>query len=564
MRDRKRRLFVIAVVLVLGWAAGAGAQSKGLKVISADNMKFHMQFLAAKEFQGRNTPSAELDIASKYIALVAQQIGLKPLLPNGSYYQEVPVEVTSISPAKSYLRVVGGTGERKFNFPQGFTTTTRTGGSWSVAGDIVFLGSEQKAEDFEGIDFRGKIAVVLDVPPPPAPADAAARPAGAPPQGMAGQAARTRLLREKGALGLVTVISRVREDNLTKKGLAFDITERTRFLDVDSANPAPLAAPQAAGAQQMSAAPAAPQAAFYAAEVRHETGAAILGVSLNELGQMFDTLAQQKPVPPKAISGLSLEVAVFLNVRTTKTLNVVAYLPGSDAKLKEEYVTISSHHDHLPMREGRILPGADDNTSGCVAMFEIAKALMIERPRRSVIFVWNTAEEKGLVGSYYFVQHCPVPVEKISANLNLDMVSRNDPDSLYIIGSNKLSTEFDKSIKDMNARTVGLKLDYKYEDPGEPSRFFFRSDQYPYIRYGIPGVWLFSGTTPDYHQETDLEERIDYKKMEKVTKLAYAVAIDIGNKPALCKLDVNPEITTRGKHNMKIVWQRPPQPQTKR
>ena len=564
MRDRKGRALFVAVVLVLGWAAVAGAQSKGLKAISVENMKFHMQFLAAKEFQGRNTPSVELDIASKYIALVAQQIGLKPLLPNGSYYQEVPVEVTSISPAKSSLRVVSGADERKFYFPQGFTTTTRTGGSWSVAADIVFLGSGQKTEDFEGIDLRGKIAVALDVPPPPPPADAAAKPAGTPFQGMAGQAARTRLLREKGALGLVTVISRAREENLTKKGLAFDITERTRFLDVDTANPAPLAVPPAAGAQQTPAAPATPQAAFYTAEVRHEAGAAILGVSLNELGQMFDALAQQKPVPPKAIAGVSVEVAVFLNVRTAKTLNVVAYLPGRDAKLKEEYVTISSHHDHLPMREGRVFPGADDNDSGCVAMFEIAKALMIERPKRSVIFIWNTAEEKGLVGSYYFVQHCPVPVEKISANLNLDMVSRNDPNSLFIVGSNKLSTEFDKSIQDMNARTVGFKLDYKYEDPGESSRFFFRSDQYPYIRYGIPGVWLFSGTTPDYHQETDLEERIDYKKMEKVTKLTYAVAIDLGNKPALCKLDVNPDITTRGKHNMKIVWQRPPQPQTKR
>jgi len=564
MRDRKRRLFVIAVVLVLGWAAIAGAQSKGLKAISAENMKFHMQFLAAKEFQGRNTPSVELDIASKYIALVAQQIGLKPLLPNGSYYQEVPVEVTSISPAKSYLRVVGGMGERKFYFPQGFTTTTRTGGSWSVAGDIVFLGSGQKAEDFEGIDLRGKIAVALEVPLPPAPAGAEVLSVRSLPPGLAAQAARGRLLREKGALGQVTIISQAREDNLLKKGLTFDISERTRFHDVDTRNPA-LPAAQPTGTQPAVAfvQPAA-QAPFYTAEVRHEAGATILGLSMAELEQVFEALAQQKPVPPKAITGTTLDIAVLLNVRTTKTLNVVAYLPGSDAKLKEEYVTISSHHDHLPMREGRIFPGADDNISGGVAMFEIAKALLVERPKRSVIFIWNTAEEKGLVGSYYFVQHCPVPVEKISANLNLDMVSRSDPNSLYIIGSNKLSTEFDKSIKDMNARTVGLKLDYKYDDPGEPSRFFFRSDQYPYIRYGIPGVWLFSGTTPDYHQETDLEERIDYKKMEKVTKLAYAVAIDIGNKPALCKLDVNPEITTRGKHNMKIVWQRPPQPQQKR
>jgi len=557
MRNSKRTAYRLAVVMVLGLTTFLSAQSRGLKSIAAENMKPHMIFLAAKEFRGRSAPSAEVDIASKYIALQAEKIGLKPLLPGGSYFQDLPVEVTTISPAKSYLRLLRESGEQRFYFPQSFTTNVRTGGEWAVAGGIVFLGSGQKAEDFEGTDLRGKIVVACEIPPPPPPADAAARTSGSPPQGMAVQAARMRLLREKGAVGLVTIISRAREDNLAKKGLTFDITERTRFLDVETVNPAPPAAPQSTGAQT-------PPAPFYTAEVRHEAGAALLGVSLRELEQMFETLAQQKSIPPKVVSGVSLEVAVFLNIRTAKTSNVVAFLPGSDARLKDEYITISSHHDHLPVREGRVLPGADDNISGVVAMFEIAKALMIERPKRSVIFIWNTAEEKGLVGSYYFVQHCPVPVEKISANLNLDMVSRNDPNSLYLIGSNKLSTEFDKSIQDMNARYVEFKLDYKYEDPGEPNRFFFRSDQYPYIRYGVPGVWFFSGTTADYHQETDLEERIDYQKMEKAAKLAYAVAIDLGNKAGLCRLDVNPEITTRGKHNMKIVWQRPPQPQPKR
>lgn len=558
MGFRKIRFFVFltTVILIAGFA---GAQSKGLKAISIEDMKFHMQFLASKEFQGRSTPSVEDDIASKYIALIARQIGLKPLMPAGSYYQEVPVEVTTMSPAKSYLRLVGPAGEQRYYFPQAFTSNTRTGGPWAVAGDLVFLGTAEKAEDVEGIDLRGKLAVVLEVPPPPPPpADpVAARSSGNPAPTMAGQAARTRLLRDKGAAGMITVISRVREDNLTKKGLTFDITERTRFLDVDTVNPAPPAPSQPAVAQT----PAGP---FYTVEVRHEAGAALLGISTADLAAMFDALAQQKPLAPKTIAGASVEIAVFYSVRTTRALNVVAYLPGSDPKLKDEYVTVSSHHDHLPMREGRIYPGADDNISGGVAMFEIAKAMMAERPKRSIIFVWNTAEEKGLIGSYYFVQHCPVPVEKISANINLDMVSRNDPNSLYIIGSNKLSQEFDKSIQDMNAKYVGFKLDYKYEDPGEPSRFFFRSDQYPYIRYGIPGVWLFCGTTEDYHQETDLEERIDYQKMLKSTKLAYTALVDIGNKPGLCKLDINPEITTRGKHNMKIVWQRPPQPQQKR
>jgi Zn-dependent M28 family amino/carboxypeptidase len=179
---------------------------------------------------------------------------------------------------------------------------------------------------------------------------------------------------------------------------------------------------------------------------------------------------------------------------------------------------------------------------------------MVERPKRSVVFVWNTAEERGIVGSYTFVQHCPVPVEKISANLNLDMISRNDTNHLYLIGSNKLSSELDASIQAMNSRSISLKLDYKYEDPAHPDRFFFRSDQYPYIRYGIPGVWFFYGTTEDYHQEGDVESKADYAKMERVSKLVYLVAMDIGNEPALLELDLHPEIKDRGEQNMKVGW----------
>jgi Zn-dependent M28 family amino/carboxypeptidase len=161
-----------------------------------------------------------------------------------------------------------------------------------------------------------------------------------------------------------------------------------------------------------------------------------------------------------------------------------------------------------------------------------------------------------LLGSYYFVQHCPVPVEKISANLNLDMISRNATDHLYLIGSNKLSSELDASIKAMNGSPgPGLRLDYTYEAPGHPDRFFFRSDQYPYIRYGIPGVWFFCGTTDDYHTEGDVEAKADYVKMEKVSELVYRVAMDIGNRPALLKLDLRPEVKARGPENMKVIWQ---------
>ncbi len=563
MKNRKTILRFLVVFFFVGSLIPLAAQTKGLKAISAENMKPYLKFLGSKEFRGRNAPSSELNIASRYIALTAERIGLKPLMPNGSYYQDVPVEVTTISTAKSYLRVMGESGEQRFYFPHAFTTNIRADVEWAIAGSLVFLGSavsgsNPNPEALADVDLRGKICTYLEMPRP---VDASGqRPVmlGGLPIGW------SQLLREKGALGLVTIISRQRENNLAEKGLTFDVSERLRFLDVETTNPRPAASSAPVPASVAAARAQAAATPFYTVDVRHDVGAALLGVTGAELDKMFETIAQGQPLPAKSLEGKTLEVAVFMQKRKETTPNVVAYLPGSDPKLREEYVVIGSHHDHNASREGRIFPGADDNASGTVAMLEIAKALMIERPKRSVIFVWHTAEEKGLIGAYYFVQHCPVPVEKISANLNLDMITRNDPNGIYLIGSNKMSTELDKSIHAMNDRSIHLTLDYKYEDPGHPDRFFFRSDQYPYIRYGIPGVWFFCGTTEDYHQETDVEEKVDYKKMEKVTKLVYLVAMDIGNKPGLLKFDVNPEITSRGKDNMKIIWQRPPAPPQKR
>lgn len=565
MNTRKTILSFLVVCFFMGSLIPLAAQTKGLKAISAEDMKPYLKFLGSKEFRGRNAPSSELNIASRYIALAAERIGLKPLMPNGSFYQEVPVEVSTISAAKSLLRVMGQTGEQRFYFPKAFTTNIRTGGEWAAAGGLIFLGSavygaNPSPEAFSDVDLRGKFCVYLEIPRSADASGQRSTTAGILPAGW------SRILREKGALGLLTIIGRERENNLVQKGLTFDVSERLRFLDVETINPRPPVGSLSTPAPQTAAPSQAPAAAapFYTVEVRHEAGAAILGVSRAELDKMFETISQGQQLPAKSLEGKTLEVGVFAQQRKESTPNVVAYLPGSDQKLKEEYIVIGSHHDHLGVREARIFPGADDNASGAVAMLEMAKALMVERPKRSVIFVWHTAEEKGLIGAYYFVQHCPVPVEKISANLNLDMIARNDPNGIYLIGSNKVSTELDKSIHAMNDRSIHLKLDYKFEDPGHPDRFFFRSDQYPYIRYGIPGVWFFCGTTEDYHQETDVEEKADYTKMEKVTKLVYLVAMDIGNKPGLLKLDANPDITSRGKHNMKIVWQRPSAPPQKR
>lgn len=544
MISRRTSIIFSAAYLALALTACSdGVTSRALEEIRGEDMGFSLEFLGSPEFRGRSTPSAELDIASKYIALTAERIGLKPLMPDGSFYQEVPVEVTTVMPSASRLRLTAASGERVFGFPDD-ATVGRGFETGQVSGGVVFLGFGLSApqlgwDDLAGVDVRGKVVVVLD-------ATLSGDHPLKPTENRRLLMGRTAALRERGVVAVVSIINEEREARLAKTGLPLDLPERLRFPDVVTG----MGAGTASGAV-----PPRPGGLFLQVEVRHDAGAAILGCDRDELARMFETVRLGKPAVAKRLAGRTLGIEIASATRTKRTFNVVAWLEGADPALREEYLTISSHHDHNPAREGRIFPGADDNISGVVGMFEVAEALMIARPKRSVIFVWNTAEERGLIGSYYFVQHCPVPVEKISANLNLDMISRNAANHIYLIGSNRLSSGLDASIQAMNKRPgPGLTLDYAYENPGHPDRFFFRSDQYPYIRYGIPGVWFFCGTTDDYHQEGDVAAKADTIKMEKVCELVFLVARDIGDKPALLALDLRPEVKARGPENMKVAW----------
>ncbi|MFH1942309.1 MAG: M28 family peptidase [bacterium] len=534
MKVRKAISKCAAVLFILAITIPVGAQKEGLQSIHADDMRFHMRFLSADEFRGRNTPSVELKIASRYIALTAEKIGLKPLMPDGSYYQEIPLEVTKVSEAASTITLTTETSKQTFSFAKSFGVRGRYIDPGRASGEVVFLGlgihaSEFGWDDYGNVDLTGKIAVFLDVPLPD---DHVLKPR----ENRRLFWNRGQIIRERGAVAILTVINEEREQHFAEKRLLFDNPERARVIDTETAFWATTSP------------------ALYQIEIRHELAAEILRISETELTQLFKKIAQGSRVDGKEVMGQQLDIAVQFDTRKGETYNVVATIEGSDPKLKDEYVLFGSHHDGIGYREERIFNGADDNISGVAAMFELAEAMMIEKPKRSVIFVWHTGEEKGLYGAHYFVAHSPVPVEKMSAELNMDMLCRNDPNSIYLIGSNKLSSEFDKAIHEMNDAHIHMNLDYEYEDPGHPDRFFFRSDQYPYIRYGVPGVWFFCGTTEDYHQETDTEEKADYQKMEKVTKLVYLTAMEIGNRKNILKLDVNDKIKTRGKHNLEYNW----------
>jgi len=190
-----------------------------------------------------------------------------------------------------------------------------------------------------------------------------------------------------------------------------------------------------------------------------------------------------------------------------------------------------AHYDHIGMNaDGEIYNGADDDGSGTVAILEIAYAFARNkfRPNRSLVFVSHAGEEKGLLGSQFYTQSPLTPIESTVALLNIDMIGRNDPGAVYIIGSNFLSKELHEINEEAN-ELVGLKLDYAYNDLNDPNRFYYRSDHYNYAKHGVPVIFYFSGTHEDYHKPTDTIEKIDFAKMEKVTKLVYLTGWKLAN-----------------------------------
>ena len=220
--------------------------------------------------------------------------------------------------------------------------------------------------------------------------------------------------------------------------------------------------------------------------------------------------------------------------------NVIAYIEGSE--YPEEYVYFSAHSDHEGIIDGNIYPGADDNGSGTAAVFEIAQAFKKAKmdgngPKRSVVFLHVTAEEVGLHGSRYYTEHPIFPIENTISTLNIDMIGRVDKqhldneDYIYVIGADRKSTELHFIIQAANSNFVGLNLDYKYNDPNDTNRYYYRSDHYNFAVKGIPVVFFFNGEHEDYTKPTDTADKINYKLLEKRTKLIFSTDWYLANSP---------------------------------
>lgn len=226
--------------------------------------------------------------------------------------------------------------------------------------------------------------------------------------------------------------------------------------------------------------------------------------------------------------------------------NIWAFIEGSEKP--EEILVISAHYDHVGLRNGEVYNGADDDGSGTVALMEIARLFQKAKkegfgPKRSVLILHVTGEEHGLHGSRFYAENPLFPIENTIANINIDMIGRRgygkeDNDNyIYVIGSDRLSSDLHQISEMANQKYVGLELDYKYNDLNDPNRFYYRSDHYNFAKKGIPAIFYFNGVHDDYHKPTDTPDKIDYPLLTKRTQLAFGLAFELANHPERPKVD---------------------------
>jgi Zn-dependent M28 family amino/carboxypeptidase len=262
-------------------------------------------------------------------------------------------------------------------------------------------------------------------------------------------------------------------------------------------------------------------------------------------------LQRKKPVRVDRLrSGRNIPVQITVRHRPQRgevvSENVLAYIEGTDKR--DELIVVTAHYDHIGVEGGEVFNGADDDGSGTVALLGIAKAFAEARanghgPRRSVLVMPVSGEEKGLLGSRYYSDHPVFPIESTVANLNIDMIGRTDSAHaggapyVYVIGSDRLSSELHTVNEEANTNYTKLDLDYTFNAEDDPNKFYYRSDHYNFARKGVPAIFYFSGVHEDYHQPTDTVEKIEFDRLHQRALLVFHTAWILANRDARIVVD---------------------------
>jgi hypothetical protein len=481
--------------------------------ITPTELRMHLEFLASPELGGRYTLSPNFAIAARYLAAHLEAYGFRGAGDNGKFLQTFEVISAKPDTTKSSLEITTAGKTTNYHFGDFYLTAAIGGGE--AQGQIVFVGAgisspAQKHDDYSGLDVKGKIVLIVS-----------GIPAGIDGSQLSEKEQGQGAAQAHGAVGVLVIPSQrilefMKNKNFQERAASRETVRLAR--EADGKLPALTLGPALA-----------------------EELATACGLDLKSIYEMVGR--KQAPQPRK--TDVSARMSVSQHLTRTTTQNVAGILEGSDPKLKNEYVIFSAHYDHLKTGpSGEIFPGADDDGSGTTAVLTIAHAMSMERPKRSILVIFHAGEELGLLGSEYNTDYAPVvPLEQMVADLNIDMIGRSRPpgdkeledehltdaNTVYLVGSNRISPELHEISEETNTQFQKMKLDYYYNDPNNPERIYFRSDHWNYAKHGIPIIFYFDGTHVDYHRPTDTIDKIDFTKMTKITRLVFETGWRLAN-----------------------------------
>lgn len=483
-----RRLALLAPFLSLVVAVPATAQkdgtARGAASITEADVARRIGIIAHDSMGGRNTPSRGLDLTAAYIASEFERLGLKPGGDSGRFLQRYPLSRVAIDTVHSGAALLGVGKKVVLSASRDLFYASGPRGDRWIEAPVVFMAAPT-VETSASAPVEGKVIVVVG--------------AVRSPGGSIVRALQPALDRKPAAVLIVSTL-----DSATfARQVANQVHERVSFGS-GPGTPLIVMVRESAVAGMMQAA----------------------GVSVSAMRQVVAPVTRDLPITV----GVRVQ---DLPGGAQDAPNVVGILPGTDSVLRNEYVVFSAHMDHVgsdaTAGADTIFNGADDDASGTVGIMELAEAFSQPgaRPKRSLMFLTVSGEERGLWGSDYFTSHPPVPIERIVADLNIDMIGRNWKDTIVAIG--KEHSDLGATLNAVNAAHPELGMT-AIDDPWPQENFYMRSDHYHFARHGVPILFFFSGTHPDYHEPSDSPDRIDAEKESRILRLVYFLGLDIANR----------------------------------
>jgi hypothetical protein len=482
----------------------------GYESIKSFDIKKNLTVLASDSLEGRETSYPGQKRAANYIAGIFQKLGLKPIGDHGTYFQHFDIDYSRISPETNIVIETAGV-KKKFFWNKDFISEGAK--DTIISGTAAFVGfTDSEFDSTAQAQLRGRIVFVLigkkDY------VDDTTR-----------GATLRRLFSMRHDVGSLATCMIPDDNGPASYSRAIPLLSR-----FDSEKGTMRLKSNRPDLHQ-------PSLRFL---ISTSFADEVLRLSGRSLKELRDDAFRNKEFSPIFIDDVIITIHTKVIREIKQTENVLALLPGSDAQRTTPVIAFTAHYDHLgKSQNGVVFPGADDDGSGTAAVLELATAFVTNpiKPKYSLLFLTFTGEEKGLLGSQYYVDNPVISLAQTIADLHMDMIGRRDPSHqmhgdtnyLYVIGSDKISLELDSLLQAANRESEQLDLDYKYNDEQDPERYYYRSDHYNFAKNGVPAIFFFDGLNEDYHKPTDTVDKIEFERMSRICRMIYDLGWKLGN-----------------------------------